>query len=86
MASTRKIRKKIVHYLKKYDVHIQIVSLVILLIAIPLSLMYFPNETIGTYVLVSITGVLNGLATLADSLMDADEAQEEEHEEVDPDD
>lgn len=78
MSKKRAIRKKIVNFLKKYHIYFHTASLILILLSIPVSLMFFPNETIATFVMVSISGFTSALGTLADSLISVDDSIDED--------
>lgn len=78
MSKKRAIRKKIVNFLKKYHIYFHTASLILILLSIPISLMFFPDETVATFVMVSISGFTSALGTLADSLISVDDSIDED--------
>lgn len=81
MSKQRAIRKKVVNFLKKYHIYFHTASLILILLSIPVSLMFFPNETISTFVMVSISGLTSAIGTLADSLISVDDSIDEDEKE-----
>lgn len=84
MSKLQQFRDKAVAFLIKHDVLFNGITLILSVIAIPVSLLVFPNATVATFVLVSMTGVTGAIAALSASLLTADDrkrsTQEEEEE------
>ncbi len=80
MTSQRTIRKSIVNFLKKYHIIFHTVALILIAVSIPVSLMMFPNDSFATFVMVSISGLISAIGTLADSLMSVDDSIDEDNE------
>lgn len=76
-------KAKIVDFIEKYEVLFYAGGLILTVLSIPLSLAYFPNDTMATFIMVALTGVVNGLGTLATALIS--QQDREEKEEVDAD-
>lgn len=80
MSNQRTIRKFVVNFLKKYHIIFHTISLVLIALSIPVSLMFFPNDTMATFVMVSISGLTSAIGTLADSLISVDDSIDEDNE------
>lgn len=80
MSNQRTIRKIVVNFLKKYHIIFHTISLVLIALSIPVSLMFFPNDTMATFVMVSISGLTSAIGTLADSLISVDDSIDEDNE------
>lgn len=78
MSTQRRIRKSVVRFLKKYHIIFHTVSLILIAISIPISLAFFPDDTVATFVMVSISGLTSAIGTLADSLISVDDSIEED--------
>ncbi len=81
--SNKDFKEKIVDFIEKYEVLFYAGGLILTVLSIPLSLAYFPNDTMATFIMVALTGVVNGLGTLATALIS--QQDREEKEEVDAD-
>ena len=78
MSTQRRIRKSVVRFLKKYHIIFHTVSLILIAISIPISLAFFPDDTVATFVMVSISGLTSAIGTLADSLISVDDSIDED--------
>lgn len=81
--SNKDFKEKIVDFIEKYEVLFYAGGLILTVLSIPLSLAYFPDDTMATFIMVALTGVVNGLGTLATALIS--QQDREEKEEVDAD-
>ena len=81
MSTQRRIRKSVVKFLKKYHIIFHTISLILIAVSIPVSLAFFPNETVATFVMVSISGLTSAIGTLADSLISVDDSIDEDEKE-----
>lgn len=78
MSEQRKFRKTIVNWLEKNEIMFYGLSAVLLLISIPVSLMFFPDDTMATFVMVSISGLISSVGALASALVSQDDKKESE--------
>lgn len=81
MSEQRKFRKTIVNWLEKNEIMFYGLSAVLLLISIPISLMFFPDDTMATFVMVSISGLISSVGALASALVSQDDKKESEDKE-----
>lgn len=79
MSEQRKFRKTIVNWLEKNEIMFYGLSAVLLLISIPVSLMFFPDDTMATFVMVSISGLISSVGALASALVSQDDKKESEN-------
>ena len=85
MDKLHEARDKVVAFLIKHDVLFNGLTLLLAVVAIPISLLVFPDTTVATFVLVSMTGVTGAIASLSASLMTADERKRDAEEEKEED-
>ncbi len=76
--SNKDFKEKIVDFIEKYEVLFYTGGLILTVLSIPLSLAYFPNDTMATFIMVALTGVVNGLGTLATALISQQDREEKE--------
>lgn len=81
MSTQRRIRKSVVKFLKKYHIIFHTISLILIAVSIPVSLAFFPDDTMATFIMVSISGLTSAIGTLADSLISVDDSIDEDEEE-----
>lgn len=76
--SNKDFKEKIVDFIEKYEVLFYVGGFILTVLSIPLSLAYFPNDTMATFIMVALTGVVNGLGTLATALISQQDREEKE--------
>lgn len=76
--SNKDFKEKIVDFIEKYEVLFYAGGLILTIFSIPLSLAYFPDDTMATFIMVALTGVVNGLGTLATALISQQDREEKE--------
>lgn len=76
--SNKDLKEKIVDFIEKYEVIFYAGGLLLTVLSIPLSLAYFPDDTMATFIMVALTGVVNGLGTLATALISQQDREEKE--------
>ena len=81
MSKQKKFRKSVVDFIKKYHILFYVVSVVLIAVSIPVSLAFFPNDTMATFIMVSISGLTSAIGTLADSLISIDDSIDEDKKE-----
>lgn len=79
MSEQRKFRKTIVNWLESNEIMFYGLSVILLLIAVPLSLMFFPDDTMATFIMVSISGLISSVGALASALVSQDDKKESEN-------
>lgn len=85
MSKTQKFREALVGFLVKHDVMFNTLTFVLALVAIPISLLVFPDATMATFVISALTGVSAAAGSLSASLMTADERKNEKEEDEEDD-
>lgn len=85
MGKKHEFRKKIVGFLIKHDVLFNLLTLALAVIAIPISLLVFPDATMATFVIASLTGVTGSVGAVSASLMSAEDRRKTELEEAEED-
>lgn len=75
--NTETFRQKVVKFLIKHDVLFNTCAFLLAVVAIPISLLVFPNATMATFVIAGLTGVSASAGALSASLMTADERKRE---------
>lgn len=80
MSKQRRFRKAVVGFLKKYHIYFHSFTLILIALSIPVSLAFFPNDTMATFIMVSISGLTSAIGTLADSLISVDDSIDEDEE------
>lgn len=78
MSKQRKFRKTLVNWLEGHELWFYGVSVGLLMLAIPLSLMFFPDDTMATFIMVSISGLVSSIGALASALVSQDDKKERE--------
>ena len=78
MSKQKKFRKSVVDFIKKYHIFFYVVSVILIAVSIPVSLAFFPNDTMATFIMVSISGLLSSIGTLADALITVDDSIEQD--------
>lgn len=81
--SNKGFKVTIVDFIEKYEVIFYVGGFLLTVVSIPLSLAYFPDDTMATFIMVALTGVVNSLGTLATALIS--QQDREEKDEVDED-
>lgn len=76
MSKQKTIRKRLVNFIEKYELWFYGSAVVLSLIVIPISLLVFPDTTLATFVLVSLSGLLNSVGAFATVLLSADATKE----------
>lgn len=76
--SNKDFKEKIVDFIEKYEVIFYTGGLILTILSIPLSLAYFPDDTMATFIVVALTSVVNGLGTLATALISQQDREEKE--------
>lgn len=76
--SNKDFKEKIVDFIEKYEVVFYAGGLILTILSIPLSLAYFPDDTMATFIVVALTSVVNGLGTLATALISQQDREEKE--------
>lgn len=79
MHSQRKFRKTIVNWLESHELLFYGLSVALLALSIPVSLMFFPDDTMATFIMVSISGLVSSIGALASALVSQDEKKESEN-------
>lgn len=74
------MREKLVAFLVKHDVFFNVVTLLLSIVAIPISLLVFPDATMATFVIASLTGISGAMGAVSASLMTADERKRDKAE------
>ena len=76
--SNNGFKVKIVDFIEKYEVAFYVGGLLLTVFSIPLSLAYFPDDTMATFIMVALTGVVNSLGTLATALISQQDREEKD--------
>jgi len=76
--SDKGFKTKIVDFIEKYEVVFYVGGLLLTVISIPFSLAYFPDDTMATFIMVALTGVVNSLGTLATALISQQDREEKD--------
>lgn len=85
MDTKQTFRQKIVQFLIKHDVLFNTLTLLLAVVAIPISLLVFPDTTMATFVIASLTGVTGAVGAVSASLMSAEDRRKAEAEEAEED-
>lgn len=67
-------RSNLVRFIKNYRVQWAVVTLLLYLIAVPMTVVIFPANSMWLALIVLFSGFTSSLATLADLLVNAEEA------------
>lgn len=81
MSKQKKLRKSVVDFIKKYHIVFYVASVILIAVSIPVSLAFFPDDTMATFIMVSISGLTSAIGTLADSLISVDDSIDEDEKE-----
>lgn len=74
------MREKLVAFLVKHDVLFNVLTLLLAVVAIPISILVFPDATMATFVIASLTGVSGAVGAVSASLMSAEERKNDQTE------
>lgn len=73
MATKRQIRKKLVHFFKKYTLWWYLITTVLYFLAIPFTIFVFPATTLILTVIVLFGGFTSSVAAMASILTDQEQ-------------
>lgn len=70
------VRKKLVNFVEKYELWFYGITVALFAVGIPLSIVAFPDTSMATFVIVSLTGFTSAVGALATALLAADQNKE----------